>query len=93
MSPTCRVDPIGDLSLALDTEARDRADELPAFLDRADSDGRIGTDALVVNVESRSTGWILSGERSHLGGAGIAFPSKEVVEVGVAKRSEADRHA
>src|SRR5690606_26925114 len=91
--PSRRIDPVGHLPVALDGETGDHPDDVPVMLAREVGDGRVGTYATVMLVESRAVCWVRPRERCHGDGGVVALPAIELVQIGVVQRPERDTHA
>jgi hypothetical protein len=86
------INPVGQLTLALDSEAGDHPGKRAVLFDRQVGVIAVRSHALVVSVERGSVRRIGTCERCHAGRRRIALPLEKIIQVPIVKSSEGDRH-
>jgi hypothetical protein len=90
--PPRRIDPVRQLAVAFDSEARDHPDKRAVLFDRLVGGIRVGSHASVVSVERCPVRRIGARERRHAGRSRVTLPSEEIIQVVVAQSPESYRH-
>jgi hypothetical protein len=79
--PARRIDPVGNLAVALDCEAGDGADQTPIDLHCSQGVGLVIPDSPIMSVERVPVRWVVASEGGQVDRERISLPLEHRVEI------------